>query len=158
MTTRTTRLNSLLARLLPAPLLLLLARLSVAAVFFLSGRTKVQGLFTIKDAAYELFLYEYALPLIPAEFAAQLATAAEHVLPAMLVAGLFTRSAAAGLLGMTAVIQLFVYPAAWPTHLSWAALLLPLIASGAGAWSLDHAWRGRQGFKRNVNAARGGLV
>lgn len=158
MTTPTTKLHSLLARLLPAPLLLLLARLSVAAIFFLSGRTKVQGLFAVKDATYDLFLYEYALPLIPAEFAAQLATAAEHVLPAMLAVGLCTRSAAAGLLGMTAVIQLFVYPAAWPTHLSWAALLLPLIASGAGAWSLDHAWQGCRAFKRNVNSAQGRLV
>jgi putative oxidoreductase len=127
----------LLHRFLPDALLLLLARLAVASIFFLSGRTKVQGLFTLKDSTYDLFLYEYALPLIPAEFAAQLATAAEHLLPLLLVVGLFTRPAALALLGMTAVIQLFVYPAAWPTHLSWAALLLPLIASGAGAWSLD---------------------
>lgn len=143
MTTHTDKLHALLSRLLPTSLLLLLARLAVAAVFFLSGRTKVQGLYTIKDSAYQLFLYEYALPLIPPELAAQLATAAEHVLPAMLVLGLFTRPAAAGLLAMTAVIQLLVYPAAWPTHLTWAALLLPLIAAGAGAWSLDHAWRRR---------------
>ena len=127
----------LLNRLLPEALLLLLARLAVASIFFLSGRTKVQGLFTVKESTYDLFLYEYALPIIPAELAAQLATAAEHLLPLLLLAGLFTRPAALALLGMTAVIQLFVYPAAWPTHLSWAALLLPLIASGAGAWSLD---------------------
>lgn len=127
----------LLNRLLPEALLLLLARLAVASIFFLSGRTKVQGLFTVKESTYDLFLYEYALSVIPAELAAQLATAAEHLLPLLLLAGLFTRPAALALLGMTAVIQLFVYPAAWPTHLSWAALLLPLIASGAGAWSLD---------------------
>ena len=144
MTIQTRQLILSPSRLLPPALLLLLARLSVAAIFFLSGRTKVQGLFTIKDSSYDLFLYEYALPLIPAELAAQLATAAEHVLPVMLVLGLLTRPAAAGLLAMTAVIQLFVYPAAWPTHLSWVALLLPLIASGAGAWSLDHAWRRRR--------------
>jgi putative oxidoreductase len=129
----------LLSQLLPEALLLLLARLAIAAIFFLSGRTKVQGLFTLKDSTYDLFLYEYALPLIPSEFAAQLATAAEHLLPLLLVLGLFTRPAALALLGMTAVIQLCVYPAAWPTHLSWAALLLPLVASGAGAWSLDRA-------------------
>jgi putative oxidoreductase len=128
-----------LQRLLPDALLLLLARIAIAAIFFLSGRTKVQGLFTLKDSTYDLFLYEYALPVIPPEFAAQLATAAEHLLPLLLVLGLFTRPAALGLLGMTAVIQFFVYPAAWPTHLSWAALLLPLIASGPGAWSLDRA-------------------
>ncbi len=55
----------------------------------------------------------------------------------MLVLGLFTRPAALALLGMTTVIELFVYPDAWPTHLSWAGLLLPLIFRGGGAWSLD---------------------
>ncbi|KQW87992.1 DoxX family protein [Massilia sp. Root418] len=138
MTTRD-KTRRLLSQLLPEALLLLLARLAIAAIFFLSGRTKVQGLFTLKDSTYDLFQYEYALPLIPPEFAAQLATGAEHLLPLLLVLGLFTRPAALALLGMTAVIQLFVYPAAWPTHLSWAALLLPLVASGPGAWSLDRA-------------------
>jgi putative oxidoreductase len=124
-------------RFLPQSLLLLVARIGVAAIFFLSGRTKVSGLLTIKPSTYELFRSEYALPLIPPELAAQLATGAEHLLPLLLIAGLFTRSAAAGLLGMTAVIQVFVYPDAWPTHLSWAGLLLPLIAHGAGACSID---------------------
>ena len=40
---------------------------------------------------------------------------------------------------MTAVIQFFVYPAAWPTHLVWAGVLLYLIARGGGALSLDRA-------------------
>jgi putative oxidoreductase len=39
---------------------------------------------------------------------------------------------------MTAVIQIFVYPDAWPTHLSWATLMLYLIGRGAGPLSLDH--------------------
>lgn len=134
-------MTQLLSRLLPNSLLLLLARISIAAIFFLSGRTKVQGLFTMKDSTYNLFLYEYALPLIPAELAAELATFAEHLLPLMLVVGLFTRSAALGLLAMTVVIQVFVYPQAWPTHLSWAALLLPVISFGAGACSLDQLYR-----------------
>jgi len=129
------------ARLLPDAALLLLDRAAVAAVFFLSGRTKVQGLFTIKDSTYELFRSEYALPLIPPELAAQMAAIAEHVLPLLLVLGLCTRGAALGLLGMTAVIEIFVYPDAWPTHLGWAALLLPLVAKGGGDWSLDRmAW------------------
>ena len=127
------------ARLLPDATLLLLDRVAVAAIFFLSGRTKVQGLFTIKDSTYELFRSEYALPLVPPELAAQLAATAEHVFPLLLVLGLCTRGAALGLLGMTAVIEIFVYPDAWPTHLSWAALLLPLVAKGGGRWSLD-AW------------------
>jgi putative oxidoreductase len=119
-------------------LLLLVARFGIAATFFLSGRTKVQGLLTIKPSTYELFRSEYALPLIPPELAAHLATYAEHLCPILLVLGLFTRSAALALLGMTAVIEIFVYPDAWPTHLSWAGLLLPLVAHGAGTWSLDH--------------------
>jgi putative oxidoreductase len=126
-----------LARLLPDDTLLLLDRVAVAAIFFLSGRTKVQGLFTIKDSTYELFRSEYALPLVPPELAAQMAATAEHVFPLLLVLGLCTRGAALGLLGMTAVIEIFVYPDALPTHLSWAALLLPLVAKGSGKWSLD---------------------
>ncbi len=131
-------LPALAARLLPPSVQLLAARLAVAAIFFLSGRTKVEGWFTLKESTIQLFQYEYMLPLLPPELAARLATCAEHALPLLLVLGLFTRSAALGLLGMTAVIQLFVYPQAWPTHLSWAALLLPLIAHGGGKLSLDH--------------------
>ena len=67
------------------------------------------------------------------------ATYAEHLFPILLVLGLFTRLSALALLGMTAVIQIFVYPDAWPTHLSWAALLLYLVGRGAGRCSLDRA-------------------
>jgi putative oxidoreductase len=75
--------------------------------------------------------------------AARAATYSEHLFPILLVLGLFTRVAALALLGMTLVIEIFVYPEAWPTHLSWAGLLLPLIAYGAGNWSLDRMlfWR-----------------
>ena len=144
------------ARLLPDAVLLLLDRVAVAAIFFLSGRTKVQGLFTIKDSTYELFRSEYPLPLIPPELAAQMATTAEHVFPLLLVLGLCTRGAALGLLGMTAVIEIFVYPDAWPTHLSWAALLLPLVAKGSGKWSLDRVvegWRARGAHPTAVSDA-----
>lgn len=130
-------LSRLAGRLLPPALQLLLARVGIGAVFFLSGRTKVQGWLTIKPFTYELFRTEYNLPLISAELAAPLATYAEHLLPLMLLLGLGTRYAALGLLGMTAVIEIFVYPHAWPTHLLWAAALLPLIAHGGGKWSLD---------------------
>jgi putative oxidoreductase len=140
----------LLQRALPPALLLLVARFGIAAIFFLSGRTKVHGFLTIKASTYELFRSEYALPLIPPELAAHLATYAEHLCPVLLVLGLFTRSAAAALLGMTAVIEIFVYPDAWPTHLSWAGLLLPLIAYGAGAWSLDARFFGRSNASHEV--------
>jgi len=127
----------LAARLLPDDILLLVARLGIASVFFLSGRTKVEGVLTITDGTYELFRTEYALPLIPPDVAAHLATYSEHLFPILLVLGFATRPAALALLGMTAVIEVFVYPDAWPAHLSWAGLLLPLIAKGAGRWSLD---------------------
>ena len=131
-----------LQRAVPEPALLLLARLGIAAVFFQSGRTKVEGLLTITDGTYELFRTEYALPLVDPVVAAHAATYSEHLFPILLVLGLFTRPAALALLGMTMVIEIFVYPDAWPTHLSWTALLLPLVVRGAGNWSLDRAlWR-----------------
>ena len=133
-----------LPRVLPDGALLLVARLGIASVFFLSGRTKVEGLLTIKASTYDLFASEYALPLIPSDLAARMATGAEHLFPLLLVLGLFTRSSALALLGMTIVIEIFVYPDAWPTHLSWAGLLLPLLARGGGNGSLDHLllrWR-----------------
>jgi putative oxidoreductase len=133
-----TRLAAGLGRLISADLLLLVARLGIAAVFFLSGRTKVEGLLTISDSARNLFQTEYVLPWISPEIAVYAATYAEHVLPILLVLGLFTRAAALGLLGMTLVIEIFVYPDAWSTHLSWAAILLPLLARGPGRWSIDH--------------------
>lgn len=116
----------------------LVARLGIAAIFFLSGRTKVDGFLSVNDSALFLFAEEYRLPLIPSEIAAHVAAYAEHVFPMLLVLGLFTRLSAAALLIMTLVIQLFVYPDAWPTHLSWAAILVYLIGRGAGALSLDY--------------------
>ena len=123
---------------LPLSLLLLVQRLGIAAVFFMSGRTKVDGLLTVNDSAFELFRYEYALPLVPPEAAAYAATYSEHLFPLLLALGLFTRLSATALLAMTLVIQIFVYPDAWATHLSWAGLLLPLIALGGVKLSVDH--------------------
>ncbi len=133
------RVADTLSRLVSDGLLAFGARLSLAAIFFLSGRTKVEGFLTVTEGTYTLFREEYRVPLLPPEIAAHLATYAEHLLPALLVAGLLTRLSAAGLLGMTAVIQLFVYPDAWPTHLSWAVLALFLVGRGAGPVSADHA-------------------
>jgi putative oxidoreductase len=117
--------------------LVLVARVSIAAIFLLSGRTKVSGLLTITPSTYELFRSEYALPLISPELAAHLATYSEHLFSLLLILGLFSRLSALALLGMTLVIEIFVYPDAWPTHLSWAGLLLLIVARGAGAFSLD---------------------
>jgi putative oxidoreductase len=124
-------------RCLPEWLLLLVARVGIAGVFFLSGRTKVDGILHITDSAYSLFETEYRLPLLSPYVAAHVATYSEHLFPLLLVLGLFTRYAALALFGMTMVIEIFVYPDAWPTHLSWAAILLPLIAKGGGRLSLD---------------------
>jgi putative oxidoreductase len=135
------RLTNFAERTLPNSLLLLVQRLGIAAVFFQSGRTKVEGLFTIPETTIELFRSEYALPLLPPELAAYMAAGAEHLFPVLLVLGLFTRLSAVALLGMTLVIQTFVYPDAWPTHLSWAGLMLPLIALGGGQWSFDRLIR-----------------
>ena len=118
-------------------LIALASRFAVAAIFFLSARTKVEGLLTIKDSTFLLFQEEYKLPLLPPEFAAHLATYAEHLFPVLLVLGLFTRLSALALLGMTATIQIFVYPDAWPTHLTWAVPMLYLIGRGGGAWTVD---------------------
>jgi putative oxidoreductase len=117
--------------------LALIVRVAIASIFFLSGRTKVSGFLTITDSTYELFAEEYKVPLLSPEVAAHAAAYAEHLFPVLLVLGLCTRLSALALLGMTAVIEIFIYPDAWPTHLSWAALLLYLVARGAGTVSLD---------------------
>lgn len=135
------RLTALAQRALPLDLLLLVQRLGIAAVFFQSGRTKVEGLFTVPQTTVDLFELEYALPLLPPKLAAYLAAGAEHLFPVLLVLGLFTRLSAAALFGMTLVIQIFVYPDAWPTHLSWVGLMLPLIALGGGRFALDRPLR-----------------
>jgi putative oxidoreductase len=118
--------------------LALIVRVAIAAVFWLSGRTKVDGFLTVNETAFELFRDEYKVPLVPPDVAAYMATYAETFFPILLVLGLFTRLSAFALLIMTAVIEIFVYPLAWPTHLTWAALMLYLIGRGAGRISLDH--------------------
>ena len=135
------RVTNFAERVLPMDLLLLVQRLGIAAVFFQSGRTKVEGLFTIPQTTIDLFELEYGLPLLPPKLAAYLAAGAEHLFPVLLVLGLLTRLSAAALLGMTLVIQIFVYPDAWPTHLSWAGLMLLLIALGGGRFALDRLLR-----------------
>lgn len=151
------RYNQLCTRI-PATLVLLPARLAVASVFWRSAQTKISGweffgqswqFFNISDSTYSLFRYEYALPLLPYELAAWLGTSAEFFLPILLVLGLGTRFAALGLLVMTAVIQLLVYPAAWPVHIQWLALLLLLLRNGAGGLSFDALLQPRSSKARN---------
>ncbi|MBQ0921688.1 DoxX family protein [Hydrogenophaga aromaticivorans] len=152
------RLTTLLHRVhsamghLPNTLLAFVARFSIAAVFWKSGQTKIEGLaidivsgeFTLgiprlSDNAVFLFKEEYQLPLLPPDLGATLAALGEHILPLFILLGLATRLSALGLLGMTLVIQLFVYPDAYATHGTWAAVLLYLMAHGPGQLSID-AW------------------
>ena len=130
------KLNHWLVQIPDAPVALML-RVFPALIFWQSGQTKVEG-FSIKESTYFLFEHEYALPVIPTHMAAVLATVAEHLLPALLILGLFSRLSALGLVAMTAVIQIFVYPDAWITHGVWVAPLLAVVARGPGRWSLDH--------------------
>lgn len=96
------------------------------------------------DTTIELFTEEYKVPLLPPQIAANMAFAIEITTPVLQVVGLLTRATALVLLGMTTVIEVFVYPQAWPTHIQWAAMLLVLLCRGAGAMSLDHLiWRRR---------------
>lgn len=129
--------RALLERI-PYSLVALLARLAVASVFWRSGQTKVEGFFMVKENTFFLFAEEYKVPLLPPDVAAYAATISEHVFPVLLVIGLASRLSALALLGMTAVIQLFVYPDGWPEHILWSALLLLIVARGPGAISLDH--------------------
>lgn len=122
---------------IPYWLVALITRISIAGVFWQSGQTKLDG-WHISETAFELFRSEYRLPLIDPTLATYLATIAEHVFPVLLVIGLATRYAALALLGMTLVIEIFVYPDAWPTHGTWAACFLLLMAKGPGKVSLDH--------------------
>lgn len=131
-----------LMQAIPHSLVALVARLSIAAVFWQSGRTKVDG-FRLNDTAVYLFENEYKLPFIDPTLAAHLAAFAEHFFPVLLVVGLASRFAALALLGMTLVIQIFVYPDAWPTHGTWAACLLLIVARGPGVLSLDHLFARR---------------
>lgn len=141
---------------IPHTFVALVARFSIAAVFWNSGQTKVEGLAVdivtgqfrfgwprLSASAVDLFRDEYRLPWLAPELAAVLAATAEHVFPVLLLVGLGTRLSALALPAMTLVIQLFVYPGAYATHGTWAAVLLLLAARGPGALALDH-WLARR--------------
>ncbi|WP_374632086.1 DoxX family protein [Ferrovibrio sp.] len=121
---------------IPQDLIALIARIAGGTVFLRSGLLKLDG--WADGTTLALFREEYRLPFLPPEIAALAATSAELLLPPLLIAGLLTRFAALALLGMTLVIQLFVYPNAFDTHGVWAVCLLFLMKYGAGGVSLDH--------------------
>jgi putative oxidoreductase len=115
----------------PYSVLAIPLRLAVATVFWNSGMTKLANW----DATLQLFEDDYKVPLLPPDIAAL---------------GLLTRPVALVLLGMTTVIEVFVYPQAWPTHIQWAAMLLVLLCRGAGAISVDYWLRSRFGMRAQV--------
>ena len=121
----------------PVTLLGLMMRVAVGMIFLKSGLTKIASW----DITVSLFQDEYMVPLLPPELAAHLATAAELGCSALIFAGLATRLAAIPLLGMTLVIQTFVYPQSWIEHLTWASMLLFLVSRGPGMLSVDHMIR-----------------
>lgn len=144
-------LDDIRARLnaVPYSLLILVARMATFSVFFRSGLVKLDDW----NATLMLFQNEYKVPVLPAEWAAPLAASMELGLSSLVLIGLFTRLGAAGLLGMVAVIQLFVYPTAWPDHIQWLAFMIFIIFRGPGALSLDHLlWK--QVEKRSYSATR----
>lgn len=117
----------------PMSVLQLLFRLGIAAVFWNSGLTKLASW----QSTVVLFRDEYRVPVLPPEIAAALAASVELTCPVLLVLGLATRLATLPMLGMTFVIEAFVYPEDWIEHLIWASLLLFILTRGAGAISLD---------------------
>jgi len=136
---------------IPHSLIAFIARFSIAAVFWKSGQTKVEGLTIdlidgtvqlgwprLADSTIPLFQSEYHVPLLSPEIAAHMAAFAEHFFPVLILIGFATRFSALALLGMTLVIEVFVYPDAYPTHGTWAAVLLYLMATGPGKLSIDH--------------------
>jgi len=123
-----------LADSVPLSVVQLAARIAVAHVFWNSAQSKLASW----PVTLQLFTMEYHVPLLSPEIAAPLATATELAGSLLLVLGLFSRLAALALLGVVAVIQLFVFPGSWGEHLLWASLLLLILIRGAGVVSLDH--------------------
>ena len=142
----TARVRQLYDRLglLPLSVIQLMARVSMAVIFWRSGQTKLANW----DLTLQLFTNEYHVPILPPEIAAPMAVAVELSCPVLLVLGLFTRLATLPMLGMTLVIQTFVYPMAWVDHLTWATLLLLLLSRGPGIFSLDHL--AKKHFDRHI--------
>jgi putative oxidoreductase len=132
--------------MIPMSLILLAARVGIGMVFLLSAQTKAVdwNLFGALTFSLDLspslpYLFEeYGVPLLPPALAGWMATYLESWLPLFLFLGLFTRLAALGLFGMTAVIQIFVLPDTWSIHLLWASALMLIMSRGPGVFSVDY--------------------
>ena len=118
----------------PPSIIHLMFRVAIAGVFWSSGLTKIASW----DTTVALFRNEYMVPILPPEIAAVMSATFELSCSVLIVVGLATRLATLPLLGMTFVIEVFVYPEFWAMHLMWATILLFLLTKGPGAFSLDH--------------------
>ncbi len=121
-----------------SPLLLLYFRWYVAWVFLKAGLFKINDW----ETTLVLFEYEYAVPLLPFELAAYLATFGELVFPIFLIAGLGTRFTAIALsvVNIMAVVSYYATLAkgaglVW--HYMWGSMLLTNIIYGGGFLSVD---------------------
>ena len=130
-----------LANKIPMSLVQLASRVAIAHVFWNSAQSKLASW----PITQQLFAMEYQVPLLPHDVAAVMATAAELSGAILLFFGLFARLGALALLGVVAVIQLFVFPGSWGEHLTWASLLLLILLRGAGAISIDYFIRPENG-------------
>jgi putative oxidoreductase len=136
------------ARRFPDSVLLAMGRVAIAGVFWNSAMSKLASW----DSTLALFRDEYRVPVLPTELAAVMGTGAELIGAVLLFFGLGARFAALALLGVTAVIQIFVYPESWVHHLQWATILLLVLVKGAGRLSLDHLILTM--FRRHTQAGR----
>jgi len=137
---------------IPEGIALLFTRVALAGIFWRSARTKVEedSFLTIKDTTF--FQFSDApfnqVPILNGDLGAYVTTYMEHFLPILLLLGLATRLGALGILGMTLVIQAFVFPEMaiwWQTHILWVAMALVLIVRGGGLFSLDRLIGHRMG-------------
>ena len=134
----------LLQKLARPWLVQLVLRVALAVPFYKSGILKWHGFLQLNDTAIDLFTDEFKLHLpggpypfpAPAVFAF-LSGCGEVFFPVLLIFGLGTRFAAAGLILMTCIIELTV-PDGWPIHLTWAAMALAIVAWGPGLLSIDY--------------------
>ncbi len=136
----------------PLSLLLLIARIATFSVFFRSGLVKLadwSGLVKLADwsATLQLFENEYKVPVIPPHFAAYMSASMELGLSSLVLIGFATRFSVLGLLGMVSVIQIFVYPMAWPDHIQWLAFMIFIVCRGPGAISVDYALSRAFGYR-----------
>ncbi|MBI2150030.1 MAG: DoxX family protein [Acidobacteria bacterium] len=118
----------------PLSILQLGMRIGVGMVFFNAGLLKYNSF----EFAVKLFEDEYKVPVLDPAVAARLAMFNELTVPVFLFLGLATRFATLPLLGMISVIQIFVYPNAWPDHVLWGSILIFLLTRGPGALSVDY--------------------